>query len=72
MPHLHEDGGAQVLVSVPPVAGAAGTAAGAEDALIQPVLRGERGGQSLSLLIEPVLRGEKGDQEPITQETSVT
>ena len=40
---LHEDRGAQVLVSVPPVARAAGTAAGAENTLIEAVLCGEKG-----------------------------
>ena len=44
-PHLHEDRGAQVLVSVPPVAWAAGAAAGAENALIEPILWGGTGGQ---------------------------
>ena len=34
---LPEDRGAQVLVSIPPVARAAGTAAGAENTLIEPV-----------------------------------
>ncbi|KAI3476364.1 hypothetical protein L1887_62016 [Cichorium endivia] len=34
---LHEDGGAEVLVLVPPVAGARGGAAGAEDALVEAV-----------------------------------
>lgn len=34
---LHEHGGPQVLVPVPPVAGAAGAAAGTEDALVQAV-----------------------------------
>ena len=42
-PHLHEDRGAQVLVSIPPVARAAGTAAGAENTLIEAVLCGEKG-----------------------------
>lgn len=36
--HLHEDGRAQILVSVPPVAGTAGAAAGAQDTLVQAVL----------------------------------
>ena len=35
--HLHEDGRAEVLVGVPPVRGAGGGAAGAENALVQPV-----------------------------------
>ena len=35
--HLHEDGGSQVLVGVPPVRGTGGGAAGAENALVQPV-----------------------------------
>ena len=35
---LHEDGGAQVLVRVPPVAGAGRAAAGTQDALVQAVL----------------------------------
>ena len=34
---LHEDCGAQVLISVPPVAWAAGAAAGTENTLIEPV-----------------------------------
>lgn len=34
---LHEDGRAQVLVRVPPVAGAGGAAAGAQDALVEAV-----------------------------------
>ena len=37
---LHEDGRSQVSVSVPPVAGAGGAAAGAEDALVQTVQLG--------------------------------
>lgn len=45
VPHLHENCRPQVLVSVPPVAGAAGAAAGTQDALVQPVLCGEKGGQ---------------------------
>lgn len=34
---LEEDGGAEVLLSVPPVRGARGGAAGAEDALVEAV-----------------------------------
>lgn len=37
--HLHQDSGAQVLVSVPPVTGAAGAAAGTQDTLVQAVLQ---------------------------------
>ena len=37
---LHEDGGAQVSVAIPPVAGAGGAAAGTQDALVQPVQLG--------------------------------
>ncbi len=36
--HLHEHSRPEVLVSVPPVAGAARTAAGTQDTFIQPVL----------------------------------
>lgn len=43
--HLHEDRRPQVLVSIPPVAGAAGAAAGAQDTLIQSILCGEKGSQ---------------------------
>lgn len=39
--HLHEHSRSQVFVSVPPVAGAARTAAGAQDTLVQPVLQEE-------------------------------
>lgn len=40
--HLHQDSGAEVLVSVPPVTGAAGAAAGTQDTLVQAVLRQAR------------------------------
>lgn len=42
-PYLHKNRGSQVLVSIPPVARAARAAAGAENALIEPVLCGEKG-----------------------------
>lgn len=44
-PYLHEDCGSQVLVSIPPVARAAGAAAGAKNTLVQPILRAEKGHQ---------------------------
>lgn len=34
---LQQDGGAEILFAIPPVAGAGGTAAGAEDALVEAV-----------------------------------
>lgn len=40
-PYLHQDGRTQVLVPVPPVTGATGAAAGAQDALVESVLVGE-------------------------------
>lgn len=36
--HLQEDSRAKVFVSIPPVAGTAGAAAGTQDALIQAIL----------------------------------
>lgn len=39
-PYLHQHSRTQVLVPVPPVTGAAGAAAGTQDALIEPVLHG--------------------------------
>lgn len=41
-PYLHKNRRPQVFVPIPPVARAAGAAAGAEDALVEPILRGER------------------------------
>ena len=48
---LHEHSGAEVLVRVPPVAGAGGAAAGTQDALVQAVLEEGEGGIHFEVMI---------------------
>ena len=44
---LHEDSWAQILVRIPPVAGAGGGATGTQDTLVQAVLGEREGGRGI-------------------------
>ena len=58
---LHDDGGAEVLVSVPPVGGAGGAAARAQNALVHAVLQGQRSakGQQEVSMVKFIINGQQ-------------